>query len=137
MGILDFIYILKICLRGFFVSNLQGTVSICLTLDCGPLSKSFLLTTKKLFEMEFLASLLAVFSLYQISWIFVINQVPCVSSCWGRRHIPVVCNESGEPHTSHYTSRPVTKKNNQQTTQTSHYAVDRWNFLAVVENVRL
>ena len=44
-----------------------------------------------------------------ISWIIVINQVPCVSSCWGRRHTPVVCNESREPHTSHYTSRPVTK----------------------------
>ena len=43
----------------------------------------------------------------------------------GRRHTPVVCNEKREPHTSHYTSRPVTKKNNQQTTQTSHYAVDR------------
>ena len=28
----------------------------------------------------------------------------------GRRHTPVVCNESREPHTSHYTSRPVTKK---------------------------
>ena len=46
----------------------------------------------------------------------------------GRRHTPVACNESREPHTSHYTSRPVTKKNNQQTTQTSHYTVDRWNF---------
>ena len=31
--------------------------------------------------------------LYQISWIFVINQVPCVSSCWGRRHTRVICNE--------------------------------------------
>ena len=28
----------------------------------------------------------------------------------GRRHTPVVCNESREPHTSHYTSRPVSKK---------------------------
>ena len=28
----------------------------------------------------------------------------------GRRHTPVVCNESREPHTSHYTSRPVTNK---------------------------
>ena len=28
----------------------------------------------------------------------------------GRRHTPVVCNEKREPHTSHYTSRPVTKK---------------------------
>ena len=64
------------------------------------------------------------FFLYQISWIFVITQVPCVSSCWGgglRRHTPVVCNESREPHTSHYTSVPVTKK----TTQPSHYAVER------------
>ena len=25
------------------------------------------------------------FFLYQISWIFVINQVPCVSSCWGKK----------------------------------------------------
>ena len=38
-----------------------------------------------------------------------INQVPCISSCWGKRHTPVVCNESREPHTSHYPSRPVTK----------------------------
>ena len=30
----------------------------------------------------------------------------------------VVCNESREPHTSHY---PSNKKNNQQTTHTSHY----------------
>ena len=30
----------------------------------------------------------------------------------GRRHTPVVCNESREPHTSHYTSRPVTIKTN-------------------------
>ena len=28
----------------------------------------------------------------------------------GRRYTPVVCNESREPHTSHYTSRPVTIK---------------------------
>ena len=28
----------------------------------------------------------------------------------GKRHIPVVCNESKEPHTSHYPSRPVSKK---------------------------
>ena len=28
----------------------------------------------------------------------------------GRRHTPVVCNESRGPHTSHYTSRPFTKK---------------------------
>ena len=49
------------------------------------------------------------FFLYQISWNFVINQVPCVSSCWGRRHTPMVCNELREPHTSHYPSRPVTK----------------------------
>ena len=28
----------------------------------------------------------------------------------GRRHTPVVCNESREPHTSHYASTPVTKK---------------------------
>ena len=28
----------------------------------------------------------------------------------GRRLTPVVCNESREPHTSHYPSRPVTKK---------------------------
>ena len=62
-----------------------------------------------------------IFFLYQISWIFVINQVPCVSSCWGRRHTPVVCNESKEPHTSHYLSRSVAKRNNQQTTHTSHY----------------
>ena len=41
---------------------------------------------------------------YQISWIFVINQVICVSSCWGRRHTPVICNESREPHTSNYPS---------------------------------
>ena len=34
----------------------------------------------------------------------------------GRRHTPVVCNEKREPHTSHYTSRTITKKNNQQTT---------------------
>ena len=45
---------------------------------------------------------------YQISWIFAINQEPCVSSCW-RRHTPVVCNESRESHDSHYPSRPVTK----------------------------
>ena len=37
----------------------------------------------------------------------------------GRRHTPLVCNESREPHTSHYTSRPITKKNNQQTESTS------------------
>ena len=61
------------------------------------------------------------FFVYQMSWIFVINQVPCVSSCWGRRHTPIVCNESMEPHTSHYPSPPVTKKNNQQTTHSSHY----------------
>ena len=60
------------------------------------------------------------FFLYQISWIFVINQVPCVSSCWGR-HTPVIYNESREPHTSHYPGRPVAKRNNQQTTPTSHY----------------
>ena len=73
------------------------------------------------------------FFLYQIPWIFVINQVPCVSSCWGRRHTPVVRNESRESCTSHYTSRPVTNKNNQQTPQTSHYAVDRWNcFIAAL-----
>ena len=35
----------------------------------------------------------------------------------GRKHIPVVCNERRKPHTSHYPSRPVTTKNNQQTTQ--------------------
>ena len=39
----------------------------------------------------------------------------------GRRHTPVVCNESGEPHTSHYPTRPVTRRNNQQITHTSHY----------------
>ena len=56
-------------------------------------------------------SSIIIFPLHQISWIFVINQMPCVSSCWGgRRHTPVVCNESREPHTSHYPSRPVTKK---------------------------
>ena len=27
--------------------------------------------------------------------------MPCVSSCWGRRHTPAVCNESRERHTSH------------------------------------
>ena len=27
-----------------------------------------------------------------------------------RKHTPVVCNESREPHTSHYPSRPVPKK---------------------------
>ena len=61
------------------------------------------------------------FLLYQISWIFVINQVPC-ESCWGGgiEDTPVVCNESRGPHTSHYPSRQVTK-NNQQTTHTSHY----------------
>ena len=57
----------------------------------------------------------------QISCIFVINRVPCVSSCWGRRHTHVVCNESREYHTRHYPSRPVAKRNNQQTTHTSHY----------------
>ena len=38
-----------------------------------------------------------------------------------RRHTPVVCNESREPHASHNPSRPVAKRNNQQTTHTSHY----------------
>ena len=44
---------------------------------------------------------------YQISRIFVINQVKSVSSCWGRRRTPVVCNEKGEPYTSHNPNRPV------------------------------
>ena len=39
----------------------------------------------------------------------------------GRTHTPVVCNESREPHTSHYPSGTVTKRNNQQLTHTSHY----------------
>ena len=60
------------------------------------------------------------FFLYQISWIFVVNQVPCVSSCWGTRHTPVVCNETREPPNSHYPSRPVTK-NHHQITFTSNY----------------
>ena len=38
----------------------------------------------------------------------------------GRRHTPVVCNESREPHTIHYSSGPVTK-NSQKTTHTNHY----------------
>ena len=35
------------------------------------------------------------------------------------RHTPVVCNESRKPHTSHFPSRPVAKRN-QQTTHTKH-----------------
>ena len=37
---------------------------------------------------------------YQISWIFLINQVPCVSSCWGgvvRRHTQVSATKGGNP----------------------------------------
>ena len=36
----------------------------------------------------------------------------------GRRHTPVVCNESRNPIPA---TIPVAKRNNQQTTQTSHY----------------
>ena len=38
-----------------------------------------------------------------------------------RKHTPVVCNESREPHTSHNPNRPRNKKNSQQTTHTSQY----------------
>ena len=43
----------------------------------------------------------------------------------GRRHTPVVCNESREPHTSHYPSRPVTQK---QPTNYS-YQTEKWKRL--------
>ena len=66
-----------------------------------------------------------IFFLYQISWIFVINQVPCVSSCWGEKTHTRGLQRTREPHTNHYTSRPVTKKNNQQTTQTSRVGGNR------------
>ena len=39
-----------------------------------------------------------------------INQVPCQSSCWGRRYTPVVCYERRRPYTSH-SPRPVATKN--------------------------
>ena len=43
----------------------------------------------------------------------------CIIMLGRRRHTPLVCNESREPHTSHYTSRPIAKKNNKQTESTS------------------
>ena len=42
--------------------------------------------------------------IYQISWIFVINQVPCVSSCCGEKTHTRGLQRKWEPHTSHYTS---------------------------------
>ena len=41
---------------------------------------------KKMETSEPVLKNLLIFSLYQIPWIFVINQVPCVSSCWGKTH---------------------------------------------------
>ena len=39
------------------------------------------------------------FFLYHISWIFVINQVPCVSSCWGeKRHTRGLQRKLGSPY---------------------------------------
>ena len=71
-------------------------------------SSGFFKTTEQVYIFS---SLFFPFFLFQISWIFVINQVPCVSSCWGQKtHTAVDCNESREPHTSHFPSRPVTKK---------------------------
>ena len=49
------------------------------------------------------------------------QSIPMCHHDGGRRHLPVVCNERREPHTSHYPSRQVTKNNNQQFTHTSHY----------------
>ena len=57
-------------------------------------------------EVQFLTQLLArIFCFYQISWI---NQMSCVSPCWGRERTPVVCNARRKPHTGYYPSRPVT-----------------------------
>ena len=39
----------------------------------------------------------------------------------GRRHTPVVYDDSRKPHTSHFSSRPVATKTNQHITHTSHY----------------
>ena len=39
----------------------------------------------------------------------------------GRTHTPVVCDQRWKLHSSHYPSRPVKTKNNQETTHSSHY----------------
>ena len=78
-------------------------------------------------KQEWRLFLLSFFSFFSIRYHRSSSSITChmYHHVGGRRHTPVVCSDKREPHTSHYTSRPVTKKNNQQTTQTSHYAVDR------------
>ena len=55
--------------------------------------------TTILFPSCFGSVCLVRFFFYQISWIFVINQVPCVSSCWGEKtHTRGLQRKKGTPY---------------------------------------
>ena len=63
-----------------------------------------LLSCKSCFPMLFSID----FSLlYQLLWIFVINQVPCVSACWGEKTHPLSATKGGNPIPA---TTPVAKK---------------------------